>query len=837
MNEILAEMMSYGLNPGELALNGKIHRFAADDRDSKKSGWYVGFSNHTRKSGELFYVVVYGNYKTGDDYKFVSDGVKLSPEDRKALKEQMAKAKKISEAVRAQVQLEVSEAVESKWETFSSEGVSEYLIRKRISECKDLGIKFAIEKQGEQRGFYVPMRDITGKIWSVQRIQNDGGKFFFEGGRVSGCFHTLGQLESGDLLYVTEGLATAASIRLATGKTVIVAFNSGNLVRVCEELRKKYKDKTIVVCGDDDRWAAKADGTPYNAGREKGTEAANLSMGTVVFPRFQNIESKPTDFNDLHLLEGLDAVSAQLKIPEAPKVFLSALGFKEKEYFFTSSDNRQIVAVSKFSTADFLNLLPMEYWEAVYPGAGAQRVDWNIATSSLMSQARARGIFQSRNVRGAGVWNDEGRIVVNMGDHLLVDGKVVQLNGIKSKFFYTLGVTLPGLHSNALTHDECNTLIDACSQFKWIKKDYSFLLCGALVTSRICGALPIRPHVWLTGSAQNGKSTLFERLIKPILGEPVLKPIGNTSEAGIRQSIKADAIPVIFDEFETNNQRSSEKIEECIELMRASWSDSDSYIIKGGSSGNATAFQVKFAAIVSSIRTNLKNDADRSRFAIIELAPHGSDQEHWAKLSSLLDSIDVEYGNRLFARTVTMIPVLLSNYRMLKKKLATRVSQRFGDQYGMLLAGYSILLQDEPLSEAEAEFLADHVLLSDEREEAKVADHDECWNYLLTKKIKIVDNTDTYELSIGDAIGRSTSPFIHDALQIIGIKVSSNGVSVASRHSELENHVFKGTRWSNNWGSALSRIPSADKNKPVWLAGKTQKCVFIPMDKAVEKET
>ena len=513
-----------------------------------------------------------------------------------------------------------------------------------------------------------------------------------------------------------------------------------------------------------------------------------------------------------------------------------ALGFKEKEFFFTSSANRQIVPISKFSESDLLGLMPIDYWEAVFPGAGAQRVDWVTAKSTLMSEARAKGIFQSRNVRGAGVWNDEGRVVVNMGDHLIVDGYRVELGSLPSRFFYTLGVALPGLRSDPLSADECNLLLNVCSTFKWIKPDFSFLMAGALVTSRVCGALPIRPHVWLTGASQNGKSTLLEGLIAPMIGEPVVHAIGGTSEAGVRQSLKADAIPVLFDEFETTGPKSAQDIAACVELMRASWSETAAMIIKGGSSGNATAFQVRFSAIVSSIRTNLQNDADRSRFAILELAPHGSDQEHWKKLSGLLAHIDIEYGNRLFARTVKMVPILLKNYKKLKIALAKRASQRFGDQYGMLLAGYSILMQDEPFTDADADMLASHVSLNDERDEAKVKDHDDALTMLKTKSVMMMDlSGDRREWSIYEAILESRRDTdLRKDLLTLGIRVELDKVIVAGHtHSEMEKKVFANTRWSKTWINSLLRIPGTVK-KVHRIGGYSGLSIEIPISKITD---
>ena len=259
-----------------------------------------------------------------------------------------------------------------------------------------------------------------------------------------------------------------------------------------------------------------------------------------------------------------------------------------------------------------------------------------------------------------------------------------------------------------------------------------------MVTTRVCGALPIRPHLWLTGEKGSGKTTLFNRLIEPLIGEPIIYAAGNSTEAGIRQSVSADAVPVMFDEFENNGSKSAEIIQSSLDLMRVAWSETNAVIIKGGASGAAQMYQARFAAIVTSIRQISMSDADRSRFATIELAPHENDIEHWKKLESLLNIIDKDYGNRLFARTISMMPILLKNFKTMKSALNRRIpGQRFGDQYGMLLAGYGILTQDEPLTEIQGDYIADLVTLDEAREAAKEADHHDCLLRLLTSTVPI----------------------------------------------------------------------------------------------------
>lgn len=844
MTEILNYMGTYGLDPGHFPLDGKIHRFKADPKDKKKSGWAIGYQNHTLNGGQLFHVVVFGSFRDGATHTYQSN-ITLGKEDRLAVKKQITDAKAREEKARQKVWEDVAGDTEEKWNNLSDNGTSEYLRRKQISEVKNLGVKFG---QGQ---IYIPARDIDGKIWSWETIDEDGGKFFRKGGRLKGCFHIVGKL--GQRIYFAEGLSTSASVSYATGCGVVCCFSSSHLPGVVKALRRIYPDREFIICGDEDHWAKNSKGEPCNVGRETATKVAKETFSATIFPKFKDLEGKPTDFNDLHVREGIEKVKEQiLNIKPPDKMAIYALGFRENEYYFTSTANKTIVGLSSFSEDNFLKLMPLQYWENVFPGE-RKRVDWTEAKTELISQCHKKGIFNGGLVRGSGAWTDEGRIVINMGNYLVVDGARMGLGQIKSRFFYTLSDNLKEISVNPLSVEECKTLVDACVEFKWSRgSDSGLLLAGALVLSRICGALPIRPHVWITGGAQTGKTTLLEKLVNPILGENKLYTHSGTTEAGLRQSLGANAVPVLFDEFETNGNRSDDNIAACIELMRASWASSGASIFKGSVSGNANNYQARFSAIVSSIRTSLTTDADKGRFAVLELAPHGSDEKHWDGLSQLLLKIDEEFSDRLFARTVEKIPIILENFKVIKKAFARKGGARFGDQYGMLLAGFASLIHDEVISGEDAQMIIDTMDFSEEKVVAENADHDDALSHLLTSSIRFsgekngetelvgklisqvlnFDPANSVEKNFQGEVVRDFRPLNEErkkTLQRIGIKVSSEFVAIASsNHAELAK-LWRGTKWAENWSTPLARLDGAQKNKSVrFPEEKPRKCVKIP---------
>jgi putative DNA primase/helicase len=164
----------------------------------------------------------------------------------------------------------------------------------------------------EYRGaLLTPLRDVDGETHSLQFIGPDGSKRFLSGGRCAGCFFTLSDRPDGALV-LCEGYATGASVHEATGFATVAAMNAGNLLAVAQAIRGKWPQREIIVAADSDAW------TEGNPGLTKATEAAAAVTARLAVPQFKDITSKPTDWNDLHQLEGLAVVKEQLQAAATP---------------------------------------------------------------------------------------------------------------------------------------------------------------------------------------------------------------------------------------------------------------------------------------------------------------------------------------------------------------------------------------------------------------------------------------------------------------------------------------------------------------------------------------
>lgn len=264
------------------------------DSGNKKSGWYI-FFNDKFPAGEC------GNWKTGECWTWCAKEERsLTSDERKIAQAHRTQATEARERERARLAQAAAMRAEQDWACATEATVHPYL---GARGTESHGLKMLAGK------LLVPVRNLAGELCSLQRIDAAGNKEFLFGGAIKGNFHILPGKT--DVVAVAEGYATAASIHEATGWTVLCAFNCGNLLPVARAWREKNPDQRMIICGDDDRWKSETG----NPGRQAAEACAKEIGAAVVLPVFKRDEGRPTDFNDLHRMEGLEETRRQLMAP------------------------------------------------------------------------------------------------------------------------------------------------------------------------------------------------------------------------------------------------------------------------------------------------------------------------------------------------------------------------------------------------------------------------------------------------------------------------------------------------------------------------------------------
>lgn len=249
----------------------------------------------------------------------------LSAEEIEARKRKREAEEKAEQQRRAERMAQAAEQARNIWESATElEGDEHpYLQRKKVQAFGLRVGRFWTEKRSIDGALLVPVRNIDGQITSLQAIfpnenpQLGRDRDYLPGGQKRGCFHVIGGKPTGasPVIIICEGYSTGASIHQATGYCVVVAFDAGNVPTVAKLMRQQFGRATIVVAADNDQWHE--DGK-QNDGVHYARQAATTCGGLLVVPKFTVLSDKPTDFNDLHNLQGMAEVKRQIDaaIPE-----------------------------------------------------------------------------------------------------------------------------------------------------------------------------------------------------------------------------------------------------------------------------------------------------------------------------------------------------------------------------------------------------------------------------------------------------------------------------------------------------------------------------------------
>lgn len=848
MNNIIENMASNGIYLKDIPdLDGKIKRFKVDDNDKGVAGWYVGHSYFLKKNGEQFFNVVYGNFKTGETFHYKSDSKNVSSEELKRIQKEVEKAKLIRELEIEKDQKIAGDKAAAAWNSLNSdsEKSSLYLDRKKINSL--YGAKLS-----DSGVLVIPIRDIDGKITSLQSITDSTGeKKFYPQGKIKGCFHTIGNIDESEYILICEGFATGCSLYMATGKPVVIAFQSTNLESVALEIAAKYKslDKRIIICGDDDAYTVKPpDNEPYNAGRIYADKAAEKISAIAVYPKFKELAAKGrTDFNDLHVYGGLERVIECFDFSgKTNHVFIKCLGHNDGNYFFVSDKNKQIQCLSTSalnSKSGLMRLQPLEYWLRFYLSDKGNSINTDEASNDLIQKCHEVGVFKPESVRGAGVWEDDGRIVYNAGDKLYISGEKHDLHSssFRTRNIYNLDADRPE-PLEPLSKEESSLIYEVAKNLNCDNPLASaMVLTGWLFIAPISGALSWRPHIWLTGASGTGKSYLLENFIFRIIKNFSVYMQGGTSEAGLRAATSNGSFPVVFDEFETNDVKSGERVAAIIELARQASSSGNGYITKSTAQGGIKTFKPQFSMMVSSVRVGLEHEEDVNRFAIIELN-RGGNAEQFKKLNESIKKVFSikNFSERLFSRALNNVDNIKISSEILKNEISKKYSMRKGQQFGSILSGFWHLTNDNVITQEEAENLvrcANGVLESKFND---LEDEMNCLNYLLDSTHDFENSDGKRRESVRYAIYttiENKSPFPADWtnwLAKLGIKILGDNILIVPKNKNILD-IYKSTKWSKSLGKTLLRIEDS-RNATVRINGSNFSAIKIPLDSFYKNE-
>jgi len=296
-------MARRGIASGHIIPDGKLHRCDTTARNGSGDAAYVLYMNGIAHGG-------FQNWQDGQGWEDWQSGEEssLSWEQRQSYYRAVQEQRRQRDEESARRRESAAQSAQKLWtlgaEIQRTDVVHPYLERKHVGA-------HGIRSDGGR--LLVPAWGMDGVLHTLQTIDISGQKLYLPGGSVQGHFHVVGVPRESTPLLIAEGYATAASLHESTGYPVIVTFQANNLLPVAQAWRERMPTARIAVCADDD-WKTVVGGRPTNVGVIKATEAAQAIAGFLIVPKFvKNRVDKDTDFNDLAISEGPDAVRRQIE--------------------------------------------------------------------------------------------------------------------------------------------------------------------------------------------------------------------------------------------------------------------------------------------------------------------------------------------------------------------------------------------------------------------------------------------------------------------------------------------------------------------------------------------
>lgn len=911
LSEFLEAMEADGVGgvKGAPVPDSEIHRFdVLGDKKGSKKGWYVLHNNGGAPRG------TYGTFGGGGFKRewTVKGYSKMTKEEKAASRKKSQEAKKKRDKDLEKNRLASAKlAKERHTKADPASPDHPYLVKKQIDPHE-------IKQEGDT--LIVPLyRDNI--MRGLQEISLDGSKVFQKHTDVTGSYYPIKGVDK-EFIIICEGFATGASIAQATGMSVVVAFNAKNLVPVAKNINRDNPDSVIIIARDGDQWTfkngkkpegiAKKDipgdderwekwrkqGLLIDTGEEAGKQAASSVRGFSVSPGFSaNHPDKASDFNDLHVIEGIDAVSERILSVissidlealevggnhhalaedgvQAPDLHplgdeevvalnkakigelglpIHCLGYDGVKFSYFSLDTQQIIHLNpaEHNYNMFTAIMGKECFDSFratnqIDESASERTVTARMMDQMMRGCKKKGVFDLRDkVRGCGVWKDANRIIVHAGEKLLVNGEVLNPRDVEiSKYAYTAKPALFHPSSKPLTSKEAQQLQKMCAMPVW-KEDLSAkLLAGWIVVAPLCGALSFRPHIWLTGQSGAGKSTVLNRIVKPAIGSMALSADGGSTESGIRNTMGDNCLPILFDEAEGKKGGRESNMTGVLSLVRLS-----------STGGRQLKYQqdhsAQFAFCLSSINPPIEDYADETRISKLYLCKNISENAYDDYQDMLCEAerlLTPEFSVRLLARSVSLFSVLEENIKKLQRAAVKKIkSPREADMISTMLAGYWLLMDDREIPDNVVDDWINNETWDTHTAISEKTDPERLIAYIMSHLIRVdASGVGTKEMSIGDLVtvvikdqpyeGVTPQEAAH-ALKNRGIKYmpKRKELFISSKHDELL-RVLKNTIWHGGLGGTIKQLEGSVSATANFGGGVYQKGHYLPKSYFVEEK-
>lgn len=431
----------------------------------------------------------------------------------------------------------------------------------------------------------------------------------------------------------------------------------------------------------------------------------------------------------------------------------------------------------------------------------------------IIRVADEKGQIDTNRVRERGACiDDDGHVMWHLGDRVLHQGSEVSLHEFEDLNMYVSGpaIDIGRAGDGLLREQERADLMDMLLRYRWKTDDDAKTLLGWMVASMLGGALPWRPHVWMPGQSESGKSWMLKNVLLPVQ-ETMAVRVASVTEASLAYRIGSASLPVVIEEAEPENPH----IGAVIELARiAAGREGERTRARAG--GGFMSVSPGFSALMISTKLPRLVAADRSRFAVCRMAEVGI--ADWPALEK--DILD-KFGSgsdvpRRLRRTIVyeadeIAKVAANTIRDLERQ---GVSSRISHIAGTLNACWGWLSGDDALFS-----------IVTPGDDDRRSDASNVLNEILFHRVRksgSMDDVTLFDLLIADERSDQAASY--------GLRYTAGGLDVSYTHPSL-GRILARTRWATvDLQQLLMQIPGAAENpgRPRLSNGYRGRSINIP---------
>lgn len=449
------------------------------------------------------------------------------------------------------------------------------------------------------------------------------------------------------------------------------------------------------------------------------------------------------------------------------------------------------ITKNEFNNSTFAVLdSDMSFWQDytdILLEDNSSSIDREVIMFDLIRRAEKLN-FDLQVMRGAGFWEDKGKILYNDGKALWVGTTKYSYTEFETEHVYVKNSSKrPSIFDcEESTVEDGKTLMDLFMCQKLDTNLNTILLMGWTAIAPFSSLLNWRPHIWITADPGVGKTFMLFDIIGKIFctdSEGSCNGFAYASESGstaaaLKRQLGRIGFCAIIDELESNKTQ-KENIEKILELAHKSASSKNGITDLVGQNGKIESYIVRQAFLMGSINTTSLQKAKRDRIIFMEL--NGDEQIRKEKIRQTNTILKTKFldnnPQRFIRRMYNRLDQFFSNLEIIRIKMMEigEINQREIDMYAPCFAGVSVLLSDEVMGENDADHFISSILNKKKNEETET-DHDNFFDILFQSTIELQNDIRREKTTVGTIMTLTAHQEMYnkevvDALANIGIKI------------------------------------------------------------------